>query len=217
VEEQLWIVLLGWIAYYVRRDAFHYLFRYTPESFKAFWSERIVIRTRIAAAIVMASTGALQFWTGLRFRNMTLHRWCGRVFLVSGTFAVCEVLYMSSHPREGGVVYGVGLFLNGLFWLAAASMAYYAIRIGNVQVHKEWMIRTYILTCAGLIGPRAISEMPFLRSRIGLDAANDLSTWVGWVVPLMVAEILIQRGHLRRDMGCVRNERRQRAVLQSLL
>ena len=30
-------------------------------------------------------------------------------------------------------------------------MAYYAIRLGNVRVHKEWMIRTYVLTCAGFV------------------------------------------------------------------
>jgi hypothetical protein len=70
------------------------------------------------------------------------------------------------------------------------------------------MIRTYILTCAGLIGPRAISEMTFLRSPIGLDAADDLNTWVGWVVPLMVAEILIQGAILEEACERVRSERR---------
>src|SRR5215469_18414001 len=103
-KSTLWIVLLSWIAYYVRRDAFHYLFRYTPESFKAFWSERIVIRTHIAAAIVMPSSGALQFWTGLGLHNMTLHRWCGCVFLVSGTClgAPSLVIWMRrSRPRFG--------------------------------------------------------------------------------------------------------------------
>jgi hypothetical protein len=76
-------------------------------------------------------------------RYMTFHVWCGRVFLLTGTFVGCSALYMGLHPRLGGIVYGFGLFLNGLFWLAAASIAYYAIRLGNVQVPKDWMIRTY--------------------------------------------------------------------------
>lgn len=121
-----WTVLLVSIIYYVRRDALHYLFYNTPDSFKAFWSERILIRTHVACAITMISTGTLQFWTGLRMRDMTLHVWCGRVYLLSGTFFGCSALYMGLHPRLGGIVYGFGLFLNGLFWLAAPSIAYYA-------------------------------------------------------------------------------------------
>ena len=61
-----WGLLLGSIIYYVRRDALHYLFHYTPDSFKAFWSERILIRTHVACAVTMICTGSLQFWTGLR-------------------------------------------------------------------------------------------------------------------------------------------------------
>lgn len=67
-----WAMLLGSIVYYVRRDALHYLFHYTPESFKAFWPDRILIRTHVACAITMIFTGPFQFWTGFRMRYLTL-------------------------------------------------------------------------------------------------------------------------------------------------
>ena len=187
-----WALLIGSIVYYVRRDALHYLFNYTPESFKGFRSERVLIRTHIAAAVTMIFVGLSQFWTGLRMRHMTLHRWLGRIFLVTGTFVGSSALYMGLHPRLGGMVYGIGLFLNGLFWLAAASVAYYAIRLGNVQVHKEWMIRTYILAVAGIVGDRIIPDMAFLERRIGSEALLDISGWANWAVPLMIAEIVLQ-------------------------
>jgi uncharacterized membrane protein len=193
-----WGVLLGSIIYYVRRDALHYLFRYTPDSFKAFWSERILIRTHVACAVTMIFAGSLQFWTGLRMRNMTLHVWCGRVFLLTGTFVGCSALYMGLHPRLGGRVYGFGLFLNGLFWLAAASIAYYAIRLGNVQVHKEWVTRAYVLACAGIVGDRIIPDMTFVARRIGVDALNDISGWANWALPLMVTEVVLQLRRLRK-------------------
>ena len=193
-----WGVLLGSIIYYVRRDALHYLFHYTPDSFKAFWSERILIRTHVACAMAMISTGTLQFWTGLRMRHMTLHVWCGRVYLLTGTFVGCSALYMGLHPRLGGIVFGFGLFLNGLFWLAAASIAYHAIRLGNVQVHKDWMIRAYVLACAGIVGDRIIPDMTFVARRIGVDALNDISGWANWAVPLMVTEVVLQLRRLRK-------------------
>lgn len=94
-----------------------------------------------------------------------------------GAFVGSSALYMGLHPRLGGIVYGFELFLNGVFFLAAASIAYYAIRLGNVQVHKDWMIRTYILACAGIVGDRIIPDMTFVARRIGVGALNDTSGW----------------------------------------
>src|SRR5438552_18861867 len=87
---------------------------------------------------------------------------------------------------------------NVLFWWAAASTAYYAIRIGTVQVHKDWMIRTYILACAAIVGDRIIPDMTFVARRIGADALNDISGWANWAVPLMVTEIILQLRRLRK-------------------
>jgi uncharacterized membrane protein len=193
-----WAFLLAAIAYYVRRDGLHYLFRYTPDSYKSFWSIRTLIRLHVACAITMIFLGPLQFWTGFRMRYLTLHRWSGRIFLVTGTYVACTAMYMGLHPRLGSIVYGFGLFLNGAFWVAAASMAYYAIRLRQVQQHKEWMIRTYILACNGIVGDRILLDVPILTRRIGFDAVNDLSGWVLWALPLMVAEIVIQLQKLRR-------------------
>ena len=146
----------------------------------------------------MIFTGSFQFWTGLRMRHMTLHVWLGRVFLLTGTFVASSAPYLGQHPRTGGIVMGIGLMFNGLFWLPAASIAYYAIRLGNVQVHKDWMIRTYVLACAGIVGDRIIPDMTFMSRRIGVDALNDISGWANWTVPLMITEIVLQIRRLQK-------------------
>lgn len=193
-----WAVLLGSIVYYVRRAAFHYLFDYTPESFKVFWSDRILIRTHVACAIIMIFTGPFQFWTGFRMRYLTLHTWLGRIFLVTGTFVASSAVYLGLRPRTGGIVMGIGLSLNGLFWLAAALMAYYAIRLRNIPQHKEWMVRTYVLACNGVVGDRILADIPVLVRRIGIDAVNDLSGWLLWALPLMIAEVIIQLRRMQK-------------------
>ena len=74
-----WALLLVSFVYYIRRAALHYLFQCTLESFKSFWSIRVLIRIHVAFAIIMIFSGPLQFWTGFRMRYLTLHTWCGRV------------------------------------------------------------------------------------------------------------------------------------------
>ena len=37
-------------------------------------------------------------------------------------------------------------------------------------MHKDWMTRTYILACAGIVGDRIIPDMTFVARRIGVDA-----------------------------------------------
>src|SRR5438477_12781201 len=105
---------------------------------------------------------------------MALHVCLGSVFLLTGTFVASSALYLGQHPRTGGIVMGIGLMFNGLFWLAAASIAYYAIRLGNVQVHKDWMIRTYVFACGGIVGDRIIPDMTFMGWRIWVDALDDV-------------------------------------------
>jgi len=193
-----WLLLLALILHYILRDALHYLFRFNPVSFGDFWSERWILRTHVAVAMMMVLLGPLQFWTGFRMRYRRLHRVGGFAFLACGTLASLGALYMGLHPREGGVVYGFGLFLNGLFWLVAGAMAWYAIRSGHVQVHKEWMVRTYVLTCAGFVGARVVTDMTFVERLIGTRALYDLSSWLNWSVPLMATEVIIQVRALRR-------------------
>ena len=196
-----WTAVVGAIAYYVHRDALHYLFNYTPASFKHFWPERWVIRTHIALAMLMIGSGPLQFSARLRRGSPTVHRWSGYVFLSTGCVVAATAMYMGLHPVEGDIVYGVGLFLNALFFLVAASIAYYAIRTRNIQIHREWMIRAFVLAYAGLVIVRIIEDMSFLNPVLGAVALNDLSTWVNWTVPLMITEVALQLSRMRVRTG----------------
>jgi len=56
--------------------------------------------------------------------------------------------------------------------LAAAAMAYYAIRLDVVQ-HKEWMIHTYVLARNGIVGDRILADTS-AESAHGIEAVNDL-------------------------------------------
>ena len=83
-------------------------------------------------------------------------------------------------------------------WLSASSMAYLAIRRRQVAAHKEWMIRSYVVTY-GFVTYRTLQQAHFLA---GLKVeALAMNAWLSWTIPLLVAEMVLQ---WRRTVGPAR-------------
>ena len=92
--------------------------------------------------------------------------------------------------------FAVGLMGLASAWLVTTGMAYYSIRRGLVELHKEWMIRAYVVTFA-FVTFRILSDYsPMSR----LQPENDRSltiSWVCWVVPLAITEMVFQLKRVR--------------------
>ncbi len=70
-------------------------------------------------------------------------------------------------------------------------MAYYAIRKRLIEIHKQWMVRAYIVTFA-FVTFRVFSDYGPTSQ---LKPAGDLSitlAWASWVVPLFITELIFQ-------------------------
>ena len=75
-------------------------------------------------------------------------------------------------------------------------MAYYTIRKGLVALHKEWMIRAYVVTFA-FVTFRVLSDYgPTSRLQPEHDRSLTI-TWVCWVVPLAITEMVFQLRRVR--------------------
>lgn len=76
-------------------------------------------------------------------------------------------------------------------WSLTTGMAYLAIHRRLIDQHREWMIRSYVVTLA-FVFFRLFYE---LAARIGIGDGNErakAAAWLCWAVPLLVAEPLIQ-------------------------
>ncbi len=51
-----------------------------------------------------------------------------------------------SIPRH--FAYASGLFLNAVVWGVATVIALWAVRRGRIDLHREWMLRSYVLALA---------------------------------------------------------------------
>ncbi|HSL28365.1 MAG TPA: DUF2306 domain-containing protein [Anaerolineales bacterium] len=168
-----------------------------------------MLMLHIIPAMLAILIGPFQFLPRLRKgRLLKIHRWLGRTYLLSVLIGGIGGLYMAQFAY-GGIVSRLGFGVLAILWLYSGYRAYRHIRNKEVETHREWMIRNYALTLAGLM----------LRVWVPLSTSTaiDFTTaymfigWLCWVPNLFVAEWIIRRTRPAQRRGTVlaRRERPQ--------
>lgn len=169
-------------------------FAFDPAYFDYYWPHRFRLITHICGGMLALTTGPFQFWTGLRRKALGFHRWTGRLYLVGvavGSTGAGMMAYFTE-PRN----FGISLGFLALAWILCSGVAYLAILRGLVNLHKEWMIRSYMVTF-GFVTFRLINDYPpVVHWGTNVDRLATV-TWVCWVVPVMGYEIVRAAQQLR--------------------
>jgi hypothetical protein len=148
-----------------------------------------LILPHIAGGVTMITLGSLNVFLGWTGRTRPWHKWIGRAYLLGGTFACVLVVVMAVvAPHEPRSLY-VATGTLAAVWIAVAAMGWRAARNGRFDSHREWMIRSYVLSWT-FVGCRLATQVdfyPWLESE-GVTAA----IWVNWIVPLVLCEIALR-------------------------
>jgi len=190
-----WAGIIGLALAFIFKYVVFYFRHYDAASFDIYWPRRGWLFLHISAGTLALLAGPFQFWTGLRRRRMSFHRWTGRVYLLGVGLGIAGALGLSfTTTFDFGVVYGI----RGLAaaWFVVTAMAYYTIRKGLVSLHKEWMIRSYVVTFAFVTFRFLQDYTPLSRVRPEGDRDTTIA-WACWVVPLAVTEMVFQLKRLR--------------------
>ena len=177
---------VGFVAKYV---LFYYR-HYDAVSFDTLWPRRAWLFLHINGGTLALLTGPWQFWSGLRQRHLRIHRWTGRLFLVGVAMGIAGSVGLAVTDASDWA-FEVGLMGLASAWLITTAMAYVSIRKGLVALHKEWMIRAYVVTFAFVFFRILSDYSPMSRLRPENDR-DIIISWVCWVVPLGVTELIFQ-------------------------
>ena len=96
---------------------------------------------------------------------------------------------MAFYSNGGWIARSSFLSLCVLWW-GATWLGWRAIKKGDVQQHRSWMIRSYALTFSAI----TLRVMQFLlatQTHIEMDAAYQIVAWPSWVLNLVLAEWVI--------------------------
>jgi uncharacterized membrane protein len=155
----------------------------------AYWPRRGWLLVHIAGGLIALLSGPVQLWLGLHDVKMHIHRRLGLIYIAGMAIGSVGAIGLSLQT-DGGLIFGSGLFFLAIAWITTTSLAYIAIRKGLIDQHREWTIRSYVVTFA-FVTFRA-GQVAMTGSGIPLATAIGIMAWACWAVPLLITELSIQ-------------------------
>jgi hypothetical protein len=76
-------------------------------------------------------------------------------------------------------------------WVTTSALAYVAIRRGNILQHKEWMVRSYVVTFS-FVNFRILYDVLTALHFGKWTERTAISSWFCWAVPLLINELVVQ-------------------------
>lgn len=157
----------------------------------------------VFGTIAMGAAG-LQIAGPVRVRWPALHGLAGRVYVFAGVLPAGLLAFIVACYSPFGPVARASNLVFATTWLAVTLLGWRAARRGRTNAHRRFMIRSTVLTFS-ILTNRIWGPLAFvlLESQRATTFHGDetffawtiagLSTWLGWVLPLLVTELLLER------------------------
>ena len=136
--------------------------------------------------------GPLQFWKYFRNRYKKWHRLAGKFYIGGSVLSALMVFYLlTNYPLPGSIP---SLMFLALIWLFTTIVAYWFAIKKNFNLHKEYMIRSYVCGLAFLF----IRLLPLVDNYTGFfgfmkneEVRLTVYEWICWAYPLIITEFFL--------------------------
>lgn len=176
---------------FILNDALPY-FGLEEGVFGRFWVMKWPLIGHISGGLIALSLGPFQFWTAFRNRYLKVHRMMGMAYISGILVGVISSIALS---LTTGIAihwtWSLALIGLALAWFGTTGMAFRFILLRRISLHKEWMIRSYVVTFAFVLF-RWLTSQPFYNELGSFIETGPTAIWISWVVPLFICEIVLQ-------------------------
>ena len=188
-----WALLAMLIARFYSRAVLNYM-HMDAAHYAEFWPAKWWLVAHLGGGSLALLLGPFQFSGWIRQKYVKAHRWMGRLYLVGVGVGSIAAVYMGLEVAPKA--FGVALLYLALPWVVTTGMAYLAVMRRQFAAHREWMVRSYMVTLA-FVAFRLMDELNVHPSLRGDTQAATLA-WIAWTMPLLFAEVALQ---WRRSVG----------------
>jgi len=162
------------------------------ESYGRFWEYKITVLIHVSCGLIAMLIGPIQFWASFRTKYIKIHRIFGRIYLIAiliGTISATNLAWTSGYRISFS--WAFGLQALAFAWISTTLMAYVSVMKGRIAQHKEWMIRSYVVTL-GFFFFRILNNSFFVKSIMPEFTERGVTIiWFCWAIPLLITEIVL--------------------------
>jgi uncharacterized membrane protein len=166
-----------------------------------FWKTCFYIHVFTSLLVLLA--GFTQFSNHILTEHRSLHRLFGRIYAFNILFINFPAALVMGIFANGGFAGKAAFLLLDILWFAFTLIAVIAIRNGNIQKHREFMIRSFALTLSA-ISLRTWKMILTNTTDLDYPTIYILDAWLGFLPNLLLAEWIIRRK--RRNQPSVQME-----------
>jgi len=154
---------------------------------------------------IIALTGALQLIPQLRARFPRLHRWNGRVFLLTVlTLSLSGFYLVWVRGTSPSLLDSLGTSLNGVLIIGFAIAAWMAIRRRDIRSHRAWAMRLYLVANGQWFLRVGVFAYFAVTKAAGHAPAFSDPFFVFWkfgcfLVPLAILQVYLVASHRGTD------------------
>jgi hypothetical protein len=175
--------------WYLNASVFKYL-TVVRDTYGIYWPRHEWLLAHIVAGTIALMVGPLQLWLGSNRRHSVVHRILGITYVASVAVGSASAVHLARNT-DFGWVFGLGLACMAVAWIVTTFFATIAICRRLIQQHREWMIRSYVVTF-GFVLFRLIDGLLDLANVGTLTERLTAASWLCWAVPLMMTEMFLQ-------------------------
>lgn len=163
-------------------------------------SGNLFFAVHVLMAAVISFGGLVQLVPAIRGRWPAVHRWNGRLYLVSALMLALGGLWLTWVRETWLVLAGaIGITLDALLILAFAALAWRAARARRFVEHRRWALRLFAVASAVWFMRVAYMAWGMATGGAGigkaLDGPFDLFLAFGSsLIPLALAELYLRAG-----------------------
>lgn len=154
-----------------------------------FWLSTFYIH--VFTCIVCLLTGAVQFSNVMLHKYPLVHRFLGKIYFYNIIIINFPAGLILAIYANGNLPGKLAFVLLSLLWVCFTINSVVNIRNGNIQKHKDFMIRSYSLTLTAL----SLRILKFIMSNYTNWSYNDIyvfNAWVSLFFNLCAAEVIIK-------------------------
>lgn len=158
-----------------------------PATYTMFWTRRAWLWTHLAGGTLAILLGLVQLLTQWPRAFNRVHRWTGRGYLLGILIASTGAVgLIATSPAPFSI--RLAFAATALAWLSTSLLGLRAILRGQVQVHRRWMVRAFLVTLAPITF-RLLIQTPGLMALAAPPDVIAVMLWVSWMLPLLLYEV----------------------------